>query len=212
MSIHKKNDTHYRKELRPCLNTGDYFTSFRSFLTGSAGSINSTKPVSSRNNIRLKHIYLFFFFQFVVFISRSQTTLYVGTGGSEYSTIALAYAACTSAGTSYISYYRLKQTDYDGHCTFSEIRTLSYKKESKLFIFPNPIQTIAEIHFYASALNTVLLQVYNDYGSLVFKTELKSNEIGWNNYSLDFSSLSRGIYFIELIQSDGLTKAVELKE
>ncbi len=32
----------------------------------------------------------------------AQTTLYVGTGGGEYSTIASAYAACTSAGTHYI--------------------------------------------------------------------------------------------------------------
>jgi len=38
-----------------------------------------------------------------------------------------------------VSYYRLKQTDYDGTFTYSEVRSINFQNEVQIEIYPNPV-------------------------------------------------------------------------
>jgi hypothetical protein len=109
------------------------------------------------------------------------------------------------------SYYRLKQTDYDGRFTYSEIKTVKYKAgtddvdESELKIvsvYPNPFSEKFTISFMLKTSAMVEIQLYNSSGQMVFKDKMNSND-GMNQYDFtDQQGLTKGIYFVNLIYND----------
>lgn len=91
-----------------------------------------------------------------------------------------------------LSYYRLRQTDYDGNYTFSGIRTFRNNDVQQLTLYPNP----ANDRIYLTGLKEI------PSGSL---TIVSSNGIVYriiprivsdNTVLLDVSQLSEGIYLI----------------
>lgn len=87
------------------------------------------------------------------------------------------------------SYYRIKQTDFDGRTDYSMIE--SFKQEvSSIELYPNPATNIINIKS-ANKINDVRLTVLNSYGQDV------SNQITRNNSNqIDVSSLPSGFYSI----------------
>ena len=94
-----------------------------------------------------------------------------------------------------ISYYRLRQTDYNGAFKYSKVKVI-YNFENKLKIFPNP----AHNYLYYTILDPnqkYKIEIFNNQGQLL-KTELIP---ATNTYKqrIDVTHLNKGIYFLKYI-------------
>jgi len=88
------------------------------------------------------------------------------------------------------SYYRLKQTDFDGTIKYSYVVAVSLSNE-ELVLYPNPAGNLLNIEGKALQTVSVFNAIGQDVSSLVVKTEISENYI-----QMDLSSLSPGFYFI----------------
>lgn len=67
-----------------------------------------------------------------------------------------------------ISYYRLKQTDFDGNYEYSEIVLVQFDKGDQLTVYPNPITGNSfNLSMKGEAGQEVLVKLYNPFGELV---------------------------------------------
>ncbi|MFM2386152.1 MAG: hypothetical protein RL660_909 [Bacteroidota bacterium] len=90
--------------------------------------------------------------------------------------------------TSNVAYYRLKMIDNDGKSTYSKIVAVNNTTSATLSLLPNPATSVVAI----SGKNVLGdLVVTNSLGTVVAKTNAASN-----NYSLDVSTLTSGVYLI----------------
>ena len=104
------------------------------------------------------------------------------------------YSAVDNSPYKGVSYYRLKQTDIDGHFTFSATKTVTITGSALVSIYPNPATTTITIEGSAAELsNTRLFNVTGQ--DVTGLTKLVSNN--GTRIILDVSHLGRGIYTIK---------------
>lgn len=92
-----------------------------------------------------------------------------------------------------IQYYRLKQIDYDGVTTYSNIISLEYKSKAKVSIFPIPAQNTLNVNITMSDLQNVQLSIIDVSGKKI-KTILNINA----NNQIDLSYMPSGSYFLQI--------------
>ncbi len=90
------------------------------------------------------------------------------------------------------SYYRLKQTDFDGVYEYSDIRVVNMDGNNDAVFFPNPSAT--DVMYITSNAAIKDLNIYAADGKLVFK----QSEMG-NSFAL---SLEPGVYFANYLIND----------
>jgi len=92
-----------------------------------------------------------------------------------------------------ILYYRLKQTDFTGKSTYSEIKEINFTQSfADVIVFPNPAKgffTISE-----SEIKNLQVAVYNNIGQIIILPHTAQN----NSITFNTSALSKGIYYIRL--------------
>ena len=95
-----------------------------------------------------------------------------------------------------ISYYRLKQVDFDGTFSHSDIKSVYFgNKENELTVYPNPIQSGNTVYINSKNLKQgSTIQIYDSKGKLVAENNLQNNEI-----LIDFPA---GVYFVKLVHFD----------
>jgi hypothetical protein len=95
-----------------------------------------------------------------------------------------------------ISYYRLKQTDFDGQFEYSQIRSVNIErlKNAQTEIYPNPATNKITIIGSAAELEEIVL--YNTLGQDVTTLTKQSIESG-GQLIIDLSKLSSGIYYVK---------------
>lgn len=94
-----------------------------------------------------------------------------------------------------ISYYRLKQTDFDGKFKNFKMKRVSLQKSSlEVNIYPNPTNTRLTIKGDPSELKEIL--VYNVLGQDVTHM-VNEVEINLSSKIVDLSRLSKGLYYIK---------------
>ena len=85
-----------------------------------------------------------------------------------------------------VSYYRLKQVDYDGRFSFSDVRSIHSKIDNeKPSIYPNPV---TDMLFIESADSIISVRVFNNQGRIVISSDVKDKS------QYDLQSLPNGIY------------------
>lgn len=97
-----------------------------------------------------------------------------------------------------ISYYRLKQTDFDGKFEYSKVIAVENCKESsmELSIYPNPSNGIFFLTYTGDKEQVYSIKVYNIIGEIVYHSiDYQSNIILSDNKS--------GIYLVQLISPKG---------
>ncbi len=101
-----------------------------------------------------------------------------------------------------VSYYRLRQTDYDGTFKFSETRQVNVdinNTDSQLVVYPNPTQNTVYVAFGSKEQKNDIT-FYNMIGQEVMN--VKGNRNMDNPIvSIDISSLRSGVYFVKSGQS-----------
>lgn len=95
------------------------------------------------------------------------------------------------------AYYRLKQTDFNGEFSVSEIIYvyITQGENQAVTIFPNPSEGMVNIQF--SGMQNPLMEVFGGNGQKLFSRNINSTaERTLQNF--DFSNFQKGIYLIRL--------------
>jgi hypothetical protein len=121
--------------------------------------------------------------------------------GAGNSTSVLNYSSVDNAPYEGISYYRLKQTDYNGHSTYSNLEKTDFIPNSTDFsfnVYPNP-STGENINLSVTANKEqeILVVVYDITGRESYSKVIITENNGENVYAFDPSGkLAQGMYII----------------
>jgi hypothetical protein len=119
--------------------------------------------------------------------------------GAGNSSKILTYSSPDHRPLDGISYYRLKQTDYDGVSSYSNIEVVEFsvKSEFTFEIYPNPFSK--ETTFYmAENLKNASLIVYDTYGQ-----EIKQvRNVSGKTLTFQRENLLSGLYYVNLVEND----------
>ena len=114
--------------------------------------------------------------------------------GTSYAT--QVYQALDKSPYEGASYYRLKQTDYDGSFTYSEVKKvhLDIEGSNEVFVYPNPAGDRVTVEGRHGAFKT--WQLYNLQGVEV-RSSIKIIEQSDARLYLDLSALETGVYLLQ---------------
>lgn len=110
-------------------------------------------------------------------------------------------------------YYRLKQTDFDGHITYSDLEVVVIENNSDLTVafYPNPCDGNSINILLNSDVNEEILLVLSDvYGNKIYSKVIAVSQNSENVHSVDFSQkLIPGVYVIT-VTSNNATRSSKL--
>jgi len=119
----------------------------------------------------------------------------IQTKGAGNSNTILNYADIDAEPLQGVSYYRLKQTDFDGNYTYSEIIPISIA-ELSFTIHPNPSK---DGYFYINNLESAKgIKVVDALGRVL----KKFSDIKKNNLEIDLSNYKKGMYYLVITASN----------
>jgi len=93
------------------------------------------------------------------------------------------------------SYYRLKQVDFNGDYTYSDIKTINFDDLIGISVYPNPSSN--KITVSAHGLNIEDCNLYNNYGQNI-SSSITINELENNQISITTSYLPDGVYLVKV--------------
>ncbi len=118
--------------------------------------------------------------------------------GAGNSNTTLQYSTVDPSPYSGISYYRLKQTDFDGMFTYSQ--SVAINLPANIFgtvsVYPNPVRD----HFFVnlegliSGNTDIHFQIHDATGRLVAMKKFRHNENAVSVYRIERGSLASGVY------------------
>lgn len=121
--------------------------------------------------------------------------------GAGNSTFSLSYTYVDHSPSEGVSYYRLKQTDYDGQNeTFSPIAVKFSKRnvfDLEIEVMKNPFSDILSINVNSDIRGDLDLKLFKLDGTLIYHSReklLEDNQISANG----FSELKQGVYFLQV--------------
>lgn len=101
-------------------------------------------------------------------------------------------------------YYRLKQVDFNGEFSYSNIIAVTCYSEIKAgIIFPNPANDFISLNFTGS-MNDFEIDIINARGQIVLKDH--------NQNKIDISALAQGIYLLRLTEDNNMFFQKFIKE
>jgi hypothetical protein len=106
-------------------------------------------------------------------------------------------------------FYRLKQVDFDGNFSYSDIiqvncqDILQDKLIEIIYIYPNPAHNDVNYTIFSTQDREIIISVINVLGENILR-EHKYIKEGLNNYSLNVSALTAGVYHFKIETVDGL--------
>jgi hypothetical protein len=128
--------------------------------------------------------------------------------GSGNSTQEIKYQYIDNSTESKLTYYRLKQVDFNGNYKYSRVISVSNCSEyfSELEIYPNP--TIGMFHWLNNGIQEQIfsIDIFNVLGEKVYSS-------GGNSSEIDLTSQQNGIYFIHFnMNSKSIVKKIILEK
>ena len=113
-----------------------------------------------------------------------------------------------------ISYYRLKQTDFNGQTeafNAAAVDCIAENSQIQINCFPNPFTSLVTAVINNSVSGNANVDVYNIFGSKVYSKSLSHDEMELKTFTLDLAALAEGIYFVEFHSEtfSGITKIVK---
>ena len=115
--------------------------------------------------------------------------------GAGNSTTLLYYSSLDELPLLGVSYYRLKQVDFDGKFSYSDIQSVEvdFSQENGITLFPNPASNTVEL--YGSEEEISQLTIYDMMGkNLTEKVAVTNGRI---DLVLDLRELSSGVYILK---------------
>lgn len=132
--------------------------------------------------------------------------------GAGNSTQINMYTSVDGEPSKGLSYYRLKQTDYDGKYTYSDIVPVRFESKPDIFIIqPNPAKDNMDVVFSTETAKTAVVQIYNSQGQIVYSNAVDLHE-GINRIPISLDSYTKGVYFVTLENGLEVQKTRLVKE
>ena len=135
-----------------------------------------------------------------------------GAGNSQQ---ILKYEFIDSNLASGINYYRLKQTDYNGEFSYSDIEIINNYKENenkiKLSLYPVPATDLINIELNSVADLKTRVKVLNILGNPVLEKNITLQR-GNNHVEMDINNLPEGVYFIQIPELENYQSTRFLKK
>ena len=103
-----------------------------------------------------------------------------------------------------LSYYRLKQVDFNGMYKYSEIRSVNFDIRNNISIYPNPCE--GTLYIKGDIDNNEILSLYNENGKFIKQYVLTYDN---NINSINLNNLPKGTYLIKI--ENKLTQKIILK-
>ena len=126
--------------------------------------------------------------------------------GAGTSTTTLYYFGYDKSPYNGVSYYRLKQTDFDGHTDYSAIESVNItnNEEENLFVvYPNPSSNnMVHADFTSEVERNLSFVLYDAVGKVVDMNTSKVNK-GRNVHTLEFANVVTGFYRLEIQTLEG---------
>lgn len=120
--------------------------------------------------------------------------------GSGSSVVNQKYSFMITYPKNEISYYRLKQVDFDGQFEYSETISLYFGIESGQIgeFYPNPSKSgLVHLEYNSRNDGEILVSVFDVTGKFVVN-QIQKISNGNNHLEFDFSDLNAGIYIIKI--------------
>ena len=119
--------------------------------------------------------------------------------GAGNSSQTLYYAGADETILGGTVYYRLMQTDYDGHHAYSKIVSVDENNSGHMQVFPDPATSLININYYAaSSGENCVLSIADCTGRLVSTHSIVSDIGGENTAKINLNGLEKGVYVIRL--------------
>lgn len=132
--------------------------------------------------------------------------------GAGNSTQTKVYSTIDGEPSKGLSYYRLKQTDYDGKFSYSEIVPVRFESKSNIFIVqPNPAKDNMDVVFSTETEGSAVVQIFNSQGQVVLSKKVDLHE-GVNRLPISLDSFIKGVYFVTLENGLEVQKTRLVKE
>jgi hypothetical protein len=112
--------------------------------------------------------------------------------GAGNSTTEIKYSSEDFPNETSIYYYRLKQTDFDGQFSYSNIEVVDLKKLENISIYPNPSNKFFVVE--SSEINLLRLYLRNITGEKIYATVNYLND----KAIFDTSLLPEGLYLLSI--------------
>ena len=100
-------------------------------------------------------------------------------------------------------YYRLKQVDFDGKFSYSDIKNVLFEPDASTAIYPNPTQGDLTINYTSPFEHEVAIRVIDILGAIVKETKVSASK-GNQDILLDLHELANGHYKMMLIAPTGV--------
>jgi hypothetical protein len=128
------------------------------------------------------------------------------------STSTLNYSFTDPALTHDTNYYRLKQIDLDEHFTYSQVVLITTRPSASFTVLPNPFTDDLDILFGQTQTGKVQVRLLDITGrELVRQQGLQASGTRLH-LNLSASSLSVGVYFLEVSSDNGIRVQKVLKK
>jgi hypothetical protein len=102
-----------------------------------------------------------------------------------------------------ISYYRLRQVDFDGKESFSKIVSVQAGEKGQYKIYPNPAKEVVNVQFQAAQEGVVELDLYDSAGKLIQHYNYNARE-GENQSVLKVQNIAKGFYTLKIKQGEAV--------
>jgi len=113
------------------------------------------------------------------------------------------YSLVDKAPLKGMNYYRVKQVDMDGKFSYSNIAVINFERgNAHVTLYPNPAKHTLNVEYTAIRNNKISVQVIDARGSVILQSNYTAT-IGKNIHSLNVSSLTKGVYMLKTIDTDG---------
>jgi len=132
--------------------------------------------------------------------------------GNGNSNMVLYYSTTDNDPYDGTSYYRLKQTDFDGASeTFSPVAVICRESNEGQGIsyYPNPFTSEVVVDMQNLNFDRAVLRIYDLLGKIVFEQDLESNGQEVQKLTLNLNFLRAGMYSAEFV-SDGYSNTTRI--
>ena len=94
-----------------------------------------------------------------------------------------------------VNYYQLKQVDFDGKTTLSEVVAINNIKVNEINVYPNPVNYGQQLQLEFGAETDYQIEVYDMSGRMLKNIEGKGNQLRINT-----TDLQRGSYMLRVVE------------
>lgn len=120
-----------------------------------------------------------------------------GTGNSN---IIQNYKFSDDSRISKITYYRLKQTDFDGKFEYSDLKVSNCISDNEFNIYPNPFANSLEIKFEKETKTDFNIEIKNYLGQIILSKIIPEHSFIYE-FEID-KNMPNGVYFIQIFNKE----------